>query len=158
MCVCACTCGGIKSERSSFVLCSLPVAQQACVAPWRDLQAFRSVAQWKGSRCRSARQPYQQPGCVAMATKFEQCLALSPSLSSSYFLSFTSHNSSLSPLQPIISSLTLSLKSPPFSFFSHSFFLSILPLTPPPPQPTPPHTLYHSGSQWNSAIQSDTFA
>ncbi len=74
----------LRSElvRSSFVLCSLPVAQQACVAPWRDSQAFCSVAQWKGSRCRSARQPNQQPGCVAMVTKFEQCLALALSLSS----------------------------------------------------------------------------
>lgn len=133
-----CTCSGAKLEHSSFVLCSLPVAQQACVAPWRDLQAFRSVAQWKGSRCRSARQPYQQPGCVAMVTKFEQCLALSNSLSfslflsSSYFLSFTSRSSPLSPLHPIIFSLTLSLNFSPF-LFPLSLFLSILPLTPPTP-------------------------
>lgn len=151
-----CTCSGAKLEHSSFVLCSLPVAQQACVAPWRDLQAFRSVAQWKGSRCRSARQPYQQPGCVAMVTKFEQCLALSNSLSlsSSYFLSFTSHSSPLSPLHPIIFSLTLSLNFSPF-LFPLSLFLSFYPAT---HSPHPPHTLYHSSSQWNSAIQSDTFA
>lgn len=134
-----CTCSGAKLEHSSFVLCSLPVAQQACVAPWRDLQAFRSVAQWKGSRCRSARQPYQQPGCVAMVTKFEQCLALSNSLSRSlsfsppltfsplHLIALLSH-----PSTPLFSLSLYLLTSPPFSFLSHSFFLSCHSLPPPP--------------------------